>query len=268
MSTTDAFPALLPIEASEEERSKLNGIADILFCNHAQSPFKSFGEALQGAPDFMEHNLLNERSTALEPQACSAASFAKRHEEKADDLTGGLSLKIFVRRIHLFNCSSEEQAQEEALTDCLVRRLQAINALLPDDSEALTWQERKGVMHKWRRYVCKAYQCLYAHTDSEGLLARLRLRFFALYIESFRAKWNTDKLPEPKAMQKVAWIISWNAFLHKRPTESIGDLFAFTAPSPTDSPRVMKWVSNEPLKGTVLDFSDWQKKQRHIISHS
>ncbi len=275
MDSPDVFFAL-PIEAGEEERSKLEGIADILFCNHSQSPSASFAEASKSSAEFLRSHRLKGASQVVLQTSVPLARFNRCNAETAEDLTDGLSIKLFVRRVHFFHCQQEQTFPQEQTgtehdqspTGCLIRKLRGVNTLLPDNSDQLTWQERKGVMHKWRRYVCKAYQCLYASADNEELLAQLRLTLFQLYIECFRAKWKTDKLPETKAMQKVAWIVSWNTFLHGKACDANTSVSPLPdAESHAAFPVVMKWEFIEPLKGSVLPLAEWLKTQTRLIRH-
>lgn len=268
MDCNEMPPALLPYAANEEELHTLQHTADILFCNHAHSSFASFEEALRCNDDHLHTNRLNANFTALKRNAVHGTFTANAHADAADFLPDGLTLKQFARKTYLFTSSDDNATSPHALTptSCLAQKLLAVNLSLPDDSNDITWQARKGLMHKWRRYVCKIYQSIYVRTTDEQRLCGLRLELFVTYLECFRAKWRTEKLPESAAMDKVAWIIAWNTFAPPQASaNAFGDLFASCAEALAQQAKVMKWESREPLKGSVMEFAEWLNIQKHLV---
>ena len=268
MDCNEMPPALLSYAANEEELRTLQHTADILFCNHAHSGFATFDEALCCSNDYFDTNRLNTNFAALKRNAVRNTFSANTPANAATLLPDGLTLKQFARKPYLFTTASGNAPSHNLLTParCMAQKLLALNLSLPDDSDDITWQARKGLMHKWRRYVCKIYQSIYVRNTDEERICRLRLELLLTYLECFRAKWHTEKLPEAAALDKVAWIVAWNTFVPAEvPANIFGDLFAACTEDCTTQTKVMKWESREPLKGSVMDFSEWLQTQKHII---
>ncbi len=268
MDCNEMPPALLPYAANKEEQHTLQHTADILFCNHADSRFTSFSEALLCTDDYLRAKRLNANFAALKRNNVRNTFTANAHDDAAELLPDGLTLKQFARRPYLFATTGNHAASPHFLTPaaCMAQKLLAVNSSLPDDSDDITWQARKGLMHKWRRYVCKIYQSIYVRSTDEEQLCRLRLELFITYLECFRAKWHTEKLPEAAAMDKVAWIVAWNTFVPPQDSaNAFGDLFASCAETHAPQTKVMKWESREPLKGSVMEFDEWLNGQKHIV---
>ncbi len=268
MDCNEMPPALLPYAANEEELRTLQHTADILFCNLAHCRFASFEEALRCGNDYLHTNRLSTNFAALKRNAVRNTFSTNAPANAATLLPDGLTLKQFARKPYLFTTSGGNATSHDFQTParCIAQKLLALNLSLPNDSDDITWQARKGLMHKWRRYVCKIYQSIYVRDTNVEYICRLRLELLLTYLECFRAKWHTEKLPEAAAMDKVAWIVAWNTFVPaEEPANAFGDLFASCTEDGATQTKVMKWESREPLKGSVMDFSEWLHAQKHIV---
>ena len=268
MDCNEMPPILLSYAANEEELLSLQHTADILFCNHAHTRFTSFEEALACTAGYLRANRLRANFAALKCADLRDTFSTKASTRATLPIPDGMSLKQFSRLPFLFSIEGSNTTPKPGLTpaSCTAQKLLAVNISLPDDSDDITWQARKGLMHKWRRYLCKIYQSIYAQDTDEERLCTLRLELFLIYLESFRAKWHIEKLPEAAAMEKVAWIIAWNTFAApSKPANVYGDLFASCYEPETQSTKVMKWESREPLKGRVIEFAEWLKSQKRLV---